>query len=102
MAESYNELCATYLQSIWNRLYNRYGNYPNSIEPYTFDVETKTHLPYLRVFVVLNNKKHLYKKIRIYDRMVFNVMGHGNISKSKPLHLEHDLQELISEPLIIV
>ncbi len=102
MAESYNDLCATYLQSIRNRLYDRYGNYPNSIQPYTFDVETRTHLPYLRIFIVLKGKKHLYKKIRMYDKMAFDVNSNGSITKKEPLHLQHDLEKLISEPLIIV
>lgn len=102
MAELYNDLCATYLQSIWNRLYDRFGNYPNTYNPTDFDVITKTHLPYLRIFIVLKGKKYLYKKIRMYDKMVFDVNSDGGISSKEPLHLQHDLEKLISENIIII
>lgn len=102
MVESYNDLCATYLQSIWNRLYDRYGNYPNSIKPRTFDVDTKVHSKFLKVYIILDGKKSLYKKIRMLDKMVFNVNTCGSLSTREPLHLERDFTRLISENLIIV
>ena len=102
MVELYRDAYYTYLQSIWNRLYDRYGNYPNSVNPIKFDIIVKSNIRNINIYIHIHGKNRLYKKIRMFDKMVFDVLGKSNIKKNTGLHLVKDLEKLIHEKIIIV
>lgn len=99
--EEYESLIETYLQSIRNRLYDRFGNYPNSINPYTFEVDAIPRTRYLNIYITLNGKRKLYKKIRYLDKMVFNVQTYGNPSPTGSYRLREDFEKLTTEKVCL-
>lgn len=97
----YSDLIETYLQSIRNRLYDRYADYPNSINPYTFEVDAIPRTRYLNIYITLNGKRKLYKKIRYLDKMVFNVQTYGSPSPVNSFRLRDDFEKLITEKVCL-
>lgn len=101
MVELYDDLLETYLQSIRNRLDKKYKDFPNSFNPYTYSVKTKTKYKYLDIYIVLNGVEYIYKKMRFLDKMIFNVQSNGDISLYKTYHLRNDIDSLVYENIIL-